>query len=287
MDGVVEIARILPVDGDEREAAQVLPTLQVGAAHPGGQRRRLRHRLLGPRDRQLVRADGDVDLHPGQHPGPEHLLDGADRRVAPRRRLGDARDDVVAVARIGARVGRNEDIVMDPRVVGAHEGDTALAPQASDHLRDAPLDDLDQRPFAAPVAIDLHHAGHHPVPVHQPAHVPRGEEQIGARVVGPDESEPVTVSDDAPRDEVHPVDEPELAAAVADDLAVALHGREPPLQRLLLGGGPQRVRAGDSGELNGRPDLAEKLDQRTALGQVRDTFTGAARSVAAWGWRAR
>ena len=287
MDSVVEIARILPVDGDERELAQILPALEVGVAHPGGKRRRLRHRLVGPRNRQLVRANRDVDLHARQHPGPQHLLDGADRRVAPRRRLGDARDDVVAVARIGARVRRNEDVVMDPRVVGAHEGDAALAPQAPDHLRDAPLDDLDQRPFAAPVAIDLHHAGHYPIPVHQPAHVPRREEQIGARVVGPDESEPVPVSDDASGDEVHPIDEPELAAAVADDLAVTLHGREPALQRLLLGGGPEGVRAGDPVELDGGADLAEKLDQRTAFRQVRDTFADAARSVAAWRWRAR
>jgi len=123
--------------------------------------------------------------------------------------------------------------------------------------------------------------------VHQPAHVSGGEKQIGACIVGPDEPEPVSMSDDAPGDEVRPVDEPELAAAVADDLAIALHGREPSLQRLLLDRGTQCVRIGDSGELDRHAGLVEKRDQRTAFRQVRDTLSRTARSVTAGGWGTR
>ena len=284
---VVEVARVLPVDGDEPDVAQVLAAVEVGAAHPVGQRRRFRHRLPGPRDRQLVRPDRDVDLHPRQHPGPQHLLDRADRRVAPGRRLGDTGDDVVAVSCIGARIGRNEDVVVEPRIVGTHEGDAALAPQAPDHPADTPSQHLDQRPLAAPVAVDLHHPGHHAVPVHQRAHLPGSEEQIDARVVGPHEAEPVAMADDAPGDEVHPIDESELPPAVADDLAVALHRAQPPLQRLLLGRSPKCMRIGDAGERDRCPGLREKLGQRAAFGEVLDAHTDAASGAAAQTWRAR
>ena len=145
---------------------------------------------------------------------------------------------------------------------------------------DAPLHDFHQRAFAAAVAVHPHHPDHRPVAMHQRAHLARGEEQVGARVVGTEEPESVPMPDDAPRDEVHPVDQPEIAAAVADDLAVALHGAQPPLQRLVSGGGPERVRFGDPHERDGRAAAREELDQDVSFGEVRDTGTGAARGFA-------
>ena len=65
------------------------------------------------------------------------------------------------------------------------------------------------------------------------------EEQVDAPVVGPDESEAVPVPDDATGDQVHPIDEPELTAAISDDLAIAHHGAQPPLQGLPLGRGTE------------------------------------------------
>ena len=72
-----------PSMGDEPEAAQVLAAFDVRLTHFGRQRRRLPLNRLGPRRRQLVDPDGHVDLHSGQHPIAEHLLDHADRRMAP------------------------------------------------------------------------------------------------------------------------------------------------------------------------------------------------------------
>ena len=287
MDRVVEVARVLAVDGDQSEAAEVLATLDVDAAHSGGQCRRLRDGVIGPRDRQLVHPHGNVDLHPGQHPGPQHLLDDADRRMAPRRRFGDTRDDIVAIARPGARIRWHENIVMNPGVVRTHESDTAFAPQTPHHSTDSTLDDLHQRAFAACVAIHPHHSGHHAISVHQRAHLTGREEQIGAAVVGPDESESVTMSDDAPGHEVHAFHQPELPAAIADDLTVAFHCAQAPLQCLLRSGSAQIVRGGDSGERDRRARVREKLDQGAALRKVRDVFTGAAGGIAAQVWRAR
>ena len=272
---------------DEPEAAQVLAAFDVGAANLRRECRRFRLDGVGPLGGKFVGADRDVDRHPRQHAVPQHVLDDADWRVSPRRRLGDARHDVVAVVRLGARVGRDEDVVVDPRVVGTHERDPALAPQTSDHLADATLDDLDQRPLAPAVAIHLLDPGYHPVAVHQRAHLPRGEEQIGARVVGLHESEPVAVTDDASGHEVHPVDEPELAAAIADELAVALHGAQSALERLLRGRGPKCVSGGNPRKPHGRAASGQELDQRGAFGKVRDALTGTAGGLAARTWRAR
>ena len=176
---------------------------------------------------------------------------------------------------------------MNPRIVRTHERHSAFTPQASDHLSDASIDDLHQRTFTAAVAIHLHHPGHRPVPVHQRAHLARGEEQVGAGVVGPEEPEPVAMPDDPPGDEIHPVDEPEIAAAVADDLAVALHGAQPALQGLVRGRGPKRMGIGDPGKRDRRAALCEELDQRGAFRQVRDTCTDAASGLAAKIWRTR
>ena len=176
---------------------------------------------------------------------------------------------------------------MNPRVVGAYEGDAALAPQTSDHLPDASLDDFDQCAFPASVAVHLHHPGHHSIAVHQRPHLAGREEQIGAGVVGPEEAEPVPVSDDAPGDEIHPVDEAELPPAGADDLAVARHGAQSPLQRLLRGGRAKCVRVGNPVERDRCAALTEKIDQRTAFRKVGDTWTGAANRIAGRVWGAR
>ena len=177
--------------------------------------------------------------------------------------------------------------MVNPRVVGPHEGNAALAPHTADHLLDAALDDFDQRAFPASVAVDLHHPGHHSIAVHQRAHLAGREEQVGARVVGPEEAEAVPVPDHAPGDEIHPVDEAELPPAGADDLAVARHGAQAALQRLALVGGVERVRVGNPGERNGGAALREEVDQRAAFGQVGDTWTGAASGVAGRVWGAR
>ena len=177
--------------------------------------------------------------------------------------------------------------MVNPRVVRTHGSDTAFTPQSPHDSTDAALDYLDQCTFAAAVAIHPHHSGHHAISVHQRTHLTGREEEIGGPVVGSDESESVAMSDDAPGDEVHPFDESELPAAIADDLAVALHGAQPPLQCLLLGRSPKVVRSGDPGERDRCADLPEKLDQGTAFRKVRDMYTAAASSVAAKGWRAR
>jgi hypothetical protein len=65
VDGIVEIARVLAVDGDERHVGEIDAALAVGGAHGRGQRRRLGQRLLGEDVRHFVLANRDLDLHAG------------------------------------------------------------------------------------------------------------------------------------------------------------------------------------------------------------------------------
>ena len=176
---------------------------------------------------------------------------------------------------------------MDPRIVGAHEGHAALAPQAPHHPTDAAFDDLDQRALAATVAIDLDYPGDDSVAVHQRTHLAGGKEQIDTPIVGPDEAVSVTVPDDAPGNQIHPIDESELPAAIADDLTITLHRTQPPLQSLLLDGGPERVGSGDSNECDRCANPPEEFDQGAAFGKIRNPCTDAARTIAARSFGAR
>ena len=284
---IVEVAGVVAVNGHEAKAPQIDASLDVAAAYASRQACRFGLGFPGPLVRHLVGSDRDIDPHPGQHPGSEHLFDDPDRGVPPGRRLRDSRDDVVAIACFRDPVRRHEHVVVNPRIVRAHERDAAFAPEASHHRRDAPLDDFDQRAFAATVATHLHDPGYHAVAVHQRPHLIGREEQVRARVVGTDEPEPVSMSDDAPGDEIHARNQAELVPAVANDLAVSLHGVQPPLQRLVRGLGAEPMRLGDAPERDGHSASSEEFDQGAAFREICDTGTAAASVLPAGTWRFR
>ena len=75
--GVVEVARVLAVDGDERNVGEVDAVLPVGGADRVGQRRGLRQRRFGEDVRHFVLAHRDLDLHAGIVDLAEHFGDTA------------------------------------------------------------------------------------------------------------------------------------------------------------------------------------------------------------------
>ncbi len=78
--GVVEIARVLAVDRDQRNAAQIDAPLAGLRRHLRRQPFDLVAHLLRPDMGNVVRADGDLDFHAGRHVIAEHL-DHAARRA--------------------------------------------------------------------------------------------------------------------------------------------------------------------------------------------------------------
>jgi len=67
--------------------------------------------------------------------------------------------------------------------------------------------------------------------VHHLLHLARRQEQVATAVVGQQEAEAVTVPGHLAGDQVDAADQHQSALAVLQDLAVALHRREPPSHR--------------------------------------------------------
>jgi hypothetical protein len=73
VDGIVEVARVLAVDGDQRHVRQVDPPTAVDRAQALGQRGGLRQTSLARSVRHLVLAHRDLDLHAGVVDLAQHL----------------------------------------------------------------------------------------------------------------------------------------------------------------------------------------------------------------------
>jgi hypothetical protein len=113
-----------------------------------------------------------------------------------------------------------------------HETDAALGKQPAHHLLGVVLEHLDHGALAPAPAVHAHHPRHRPVTVQQTLHLPGREEQIVAALVRHQETETVRMADDAPAHQVLLVDRHVGTAAVAHQLAVALHGAQAPGERL-------------------------------------------------------
>ena len=166
VDGVVEIARVLAVDGHERQVAQVAPAGDlvgvdmVRDALGGDQRRRVE--LV----RESFRVRGGEDLEAGIAAVAQ---DGDD--LALQRPLDFPVEpdlDHVAVARAG--MARNRDVACQIAVVGDHPLRFSLRLVDPERELAPPLDDLDHLAREPPVA-----AAHGPRPHHVPVERALGE----------------------------------------------------------------------------------------------------------------
>ncbi len=198
VDGVVEVARVLAVDGDERHVGEVDAALHVGGAHVVGQLGRLRQRLRREAIRHLVFSDGDLDLHPGIVDLAQHLGDAAHRLRVHRRRLGELDRHHLARDRGRGGVLGDQDVLAVAAVFRCDEPRAALVEQAADDRGLAALDDLQNASFGAALAIEAHEADLDAVPVQHGAHLLLRDIDVGFTVVALDESVSVAVAEHRP-----------------------------------------------------------------------------------------
>ena len=88
-------------------------------------------------------------------------------------------------------------------------------------------------------------------------HLARVQEEVVAAVVGHEEAEAVRMALHDADDEVELGDDAQLALAVGEDLAVALHRREPAVERVARDGVTRSV-ALDVGGGSGRAGIFER-----------------------------
>ncbi len=225
-DGVVEIARALPVDGDGGLPAEILPAPAFLLQDPVRDRLRLPERLRGEIDREPVFVLDDPVFDPRLARIAQDLQDFTLREAVAPGGEGDGGGDDLAVPGRGPRPRGDADVVRHPRVERLDTGEPGMGPVAADddgvfalqHPDDAPLQSLPVLPaFRAGAtgppcpAAPPGRAGRgerlvpdlcqDPVLVQGILHVPRRDEdvlRVTRPVVGNQEAVPVPVAAEGP-----------------------------------------------------------------------------------------
>ncbi len=234
IDRVVEVARVLAVDGDQRHVAQIDPAGQIGFAHHIGQRLRLAQRGLGELVRHPILAHRDLDLHAGVVDFAQHLDHATDRLHVAVRIFQDLHAHHLADLRLALPLGRDQDVAAQALVLGRHHQRAALRQQPADHVAVGPLQHLDDLPLRTPAAVIADHAHQCAVAMHGLLHFALGQEDVGLAVVADEEAVAVPVADHAAFDEVGLVRQFIAPLAVEFELAVPLHRGQPLDEAIML-----------------------------------------------------
>jgi hypothetical protein len=231
---VVEVPGRLAVDGDERELAQILPSLQILLAHRVRGGLRLCQRPLRELVRQVELAHRDLDLHAGIGVVAEHLGDAPDRLgVAAGRRHEIDRHDLprLGAARLGAR---HQDVVRDAPVVRHEKQHPVLRVHASDDAALRALEHLDHGPDRAAAVVASADAHRRTIAVHHLAHLRRRQEHRRPALVGHQESVAVGMALDASGDQRDALRDQQRSGAVLHHLARALERGQRLVERAAL-----------------------------------------------------
>ena len=115
-DGVVEVARVLAVDGDRHPGPEVRPAGEVALADLGSELARLGDGLLAVRVRDAVLADDDLGVDAGGIDVADDLDDLADRSARSRRPSRDRGRDHVVRLRVPLVARRNLHVHDQPAI---------------------------------------------------------------------------------------------------------------------------------------------------------------------------
>ncbi len=161
---------------------------------------------------------------------------------------------------------RDQDVLGDAAVFGGDEPDAVLAVDASDQAAVFALQHLDDRAFGAAAVVAALEAHCDAVAVQDLVHLARRQPNVGTAVVGDAKAEAVGVAIDTPGDQVELVHQADRALAVAQDLAVALHGRQPSAKHVEFGRGDVQ-QLGQLHLAQGHALLAQSVQNELATGQ--------------------
>ncbi|MDT4818582.1 hypothetical protein FQZ97_516800 [compost metagenome] len=226
---IVEVARVLAVDRDERHVAQVDAVLEISLADHVRQARGLLAGGFRKLDGHVELAHRDLDFHAGIVDLAQDLGHTAQRlRVAGRLLHDFHRDHLPMLGAIGV-AGRNQDVVLDALVFGHDDGQPVLMQEAPHQFIGAAFDDLHDGAFrlASVFARGLHQ---HAIAVQHLEHFARRQEQVGPAVVAQQKAEAVAMTQHLAGDEVQFGGEQQHALAIGHQLPVALHRAQPALE---------------------------------------------------------
>ncbi len=231
VDGVVEILRGFAVDGHERQRREIGAVLAVLVCDLIGEPLAQTFRLGREHVRQRVLAQGDLDLHAGIGVIAEHFHDARDRLGMLRRLRDDFRHHDLPRPRAAGFAGWHQELVADAAVLRHDKQDAVLLAQAPDHPLMRVLQHFDDLALGSAAPVGAGDARDDSIAVQHLVHFARAEEKIRAAVVAHQEPESVRMPVDAPAYEIGFFGDADRVTAIADDIAVALHRREPARER--------------------------------------------------------
>ena len=196
IDGVVEITRVLAVDGHQRHIGEVDAVIGVLRSHLVGQAARLRDAGLGELVRHAVLAHRDLDLHARVIDLAQYFLDAAHRLAVERGRLDQLDHHHLACLGLTRGALGDQDVLAVALVLGGDEPDAALLQQAADDGLWGTLEDLEHPTLGPALAVETHDACLDAVLVQHGPHLVGWQVDVGLAVITHHETMAIAMSAD-------------------------------------------------------------------------------------------
>ncbi len=224
-DRIVVVARILPVDGDEFDPAQVFAPGDRRLRNPRAVGAGLGEDLVGEGVGQAVRVDRDLGLHARGAVHAEQPGHASDRLRVPAGLLRDLDDDDLAGLGPAELRLRHQHAMRDARIVRGQVGDARLDVQPAHHLARAPLQHLDDRALRLALEMGTLDAHGRAITVEDLAHLLRRQVDGGRGIVGKQPAVAVALRlDRAHHQSGHLLAQAVLSAAVLHGIATLHQG---------------------------------------------------------------
>src|SRR6201991_4428900 len=135
VNSIVEVTRILAVDGDNRQLADIRAALALFGGDLGFHFLGLAHDLRRPFVRQVVAGDGHFHDERRLQALTQYGANRTHRATMRGRRIGDLGDDDLAGAGTGVTPGGNHDVLVQAAIVRLDQGHAGLDDHAAPEAR--------------------------------------------------------------------------------------------------------------------------------------------------------
>ena len=192
--GIVKVACVFAIDGDQRNVGQIDAAALVLRTHLFRQFLRQRQARRRELMRHTILAHRDLDFHAGIVHLAQHLGHATDWLTIESRRLGQF--DHHHLPRLGRARGAlgDQHILTITLVFRRHQPHTTLIEQSADDGIVRTLDDLDDAPLGTPALVVARNAHTHLVTVQNGAHFIGGDINVWLTIIANDKPMSITMT---------------------------------------------------------------------------------------------
>ena len=228
---IVKVTGVFTVDGDERQMAQINAQVLIRLGHLIWHGGGLSRNLFGPFVRNVMAADGNVDLHTRGQVLTQYFCDFAHRQARPGRLAGDVHYDKLTVLCAVATLRWHQHFQRNAFIIGVNRAHTGFFKVTPNDLSGVALQHFENLTLWATTAIQPQYLHSHFVTVEDFAHLTVGEIDIIA-IVLQHKAEAVAVTRHHAFFQVGFFQRHKLIAAVTQQLTIAAHGDQTAAQGL-------------------------------------------------------